>query len=60
MKGWPTPVEQFFNKMMVDPISARTNWSLQIGTDLFTPYHSERQAAASDLDNTQLCLLLKN
>ena len=54
------PVEQFFNKMTVGPISARTNWSLQIGTELFTPHRSEKQAAAGDLDNNQLCLRLEN
>ena len=54
------PVERFFNKMTVGPISARMNWSLQIGTDLFTPHRAQRQAAASDLDNHQLCLRVEN
>jgi dimethylamine monooxygenase subunit A len=54
------PVDQFFNKMTVGPISARMNWSLQIGTDLFTPHRAQRQAAAGDLDNHQLCLRLEN
>ena len=54
------PVDRFFNKMTVGPISARMNWSLQIGTELFTPHRAERQATASDLDNNQLCLRLEN
>ena len=54
------PVDRFFNKMKVGPISARMNWSLQIGTDLFTPHRAQRQAAAGDLDNHQLCLRLEN
>ena len=54
------PVDRFFNKMTVGPISSRMNWSLQIGTDLFTPHRSERQAALDDLDNDQLCLRLEN
>jgi len=54
------PVERFFDKMTVGPISARMNWSLQIGTDLFTPHRSERRAVAGDLDNNQLCLRLEN
>ena len=54
------PVDRFFDKMTIGPISARMNWSLQIGTDLFTPHRAERQAAAGDLDNHQLCLRLEN
>jgi dimethylamine monooxygenase subunit A len=54
------PVDRFFNKMTVGPISSRMNWSLQIGKDLFTPHRSERQAASDDLDNDQLCLRLEN
>ena len=54
------PVDRFFNKMTVGPISARMNWSLQIGTDLFTPHRAKRQAAAGDLDNNHLCLRLEN
>lgn len=54
------PVDRFFDKMTIGPISARMNWSLQIGTDLFTPHRSQRQAAAGDLDNNQLCLRLEN
>jgi hypothetical protein len=54
------PVDRFFNKMTVGPISARMNWSLQIGTDLFAPHRAQRQAAAGDLDNNQLCLRLEN
>ena len=54
------PVDRFFDKMTIGPISARMNWSLQIGTDLFTPHRAQRQAAASDLDNHQLCLRLEN
>ena len=54
------PVDRFFNKMTVGPISARMNWSLQIGTDLFTPHRAQRQAAAGDLHNNQLCLRLEN
>ena len=54
------PVDWFFNKIKVGPISARMNWSLQIGTDLFTPHRAQRQAAAGDLDNHQLCLRLEN
>ena len=54
------PVNRFFNKMTVGPISARMNWSLQISTDLFTPHRAQRQAAASDLDNHHLCLRLEN
>ena len=54
------PVDRFFNKMTVGPISARMNWSLQIGTDLFTPRRVQKQAAAGDLDNKQLCLRLEN
>ena len=46
--------------MTVGPISARMNWSLQIGTDLFTPHRTQKQAAAGDLDNNQLCLPLEN
>ena len=52
------PVDRFFDKMTIGPISARMNWSLQIGTDLFTPHRAQRQAAAGDLDNNQLCLRL--
>ena len=54
------PVDRFFNKMTVGPISARMNWSLQIGTDLFTPHRAQKQAAPGDLDNNQLCLRLEN
>ena len=54
------PVDRFFNNMTIGPISARMNWSLQIGTDLFTPHRAQRQAAAGDLDNHQLCLRLEN
>ena len=54
------PVDRFFDKMTVGPISSRMNWSLQIGTDLFTPHRSERQAAADDLENDQLCLRLES
>ena len=54
------PVDRFFDKMTIGPISARMNWSLQIGTDLFTPHRAQRQAAAGDLDNNQLCLRLEN
>ncbi|MDB4599499.1 DUF3445 domain-containing protein [Alphaproteobacteria bacterium] len=54
------PVDRFFNKMTVGPISARVNWSLQIGTDLFTPHRAQKQAVAGDLDNNQLCLRLEN
>ena len=54
------PVDRFFNKMTIGPISARMNWSLQIGADLFTPHRVQRQAAAGDLDNHQLCLRLEN
>ncbi|MDA9641552.1 DUF3445 domain-containing protein [Alphaproteobacteria bacterium] len=54
------PIDRFFNKMTVGPISARMNWSLQIGTDLFAPHRAQRQAAAGDLDNNQLCLRLEN
>ena len=54
------PVDRFFNKMTVGPISTRMNWSLQIGTDLFTPHRTQRQAATSDLDNHKLCLRLEN
>ena len=54
------PVDRFFNKMTIGPISARMNWSLQIGTDLFTPHRAQRQAAAGDLDDHQLCLRLEN
>ncbi|MDA8716667.1 DUF3445 domain-containing protein [Alphaproteobacteria bacterium] len=54
------PVDRFFNKMTVGPISSRMNWSLQIGTKLFTPHRALRQAAADDLDNHQLCLRLEN
>ena len=54
------PVDRFFNKMTIGPISARMNWSLQIGTDLFTPHRAQRQAAAGDIDNYQLCLRLEN
>ncbi|MDB0016077.1 DUF3445 domain-containing protein [Alphaproteobacteria bacterium] len=54
------PVDRFFNKMTVGPISSRMNWSLQIGTDLFTPNRAHRQTAAGDLDNNQLCLRLEN
>ena len=54
------PVDRFFNKMTVVPISARMNWSLQIGKDLFTPHRAQRQAAIGDLDNHQLCLRLEN
>ncbi|MDC0649162.1 DUF3445 domain-containing protein [Alphaproteobacteria bacterium] len=54
------PVDRFFDKMKVGPISSRMNWSLQIGNDLFTPHRSERQAAADDLENNQLCLRLEN
>jgi len=54
------PVDRFFNKMTVGPISARMNWSLQIGTDLFTPHRAQKHAAAGDLDNNQLCLRLEN
>ncbi|MDA9650142.1 DUF3445 domain-containing protein [bacterium] len=54
------PVDRFFNKMTVGPISTRMNWSLQVGTDLFTPHRTQRQAAASDLDNHKLCLRLEN
>ena len=54
------PVDRFFDKMTIGPISARMNWSLQIGTDLFTPHRAQRQAAAGDLDNHQLCLRLEN
>ena len=54
------PVDRFFDKMTIGPISARMNWSLQIGTDLFTPHRGQRQAAAGDLDNNQLCLRLEN
>lgn len=54
------PVDRFFNKMTVGLISARMNWSLQIGKDLFTPHRAQRQATASDLDNHQLCLRLEN
>ena len=54
------PVDRFFNNMTIGPISARMNWSLQIGTDLFTPHRAQRQAAAGDLDNHQLCLRLES
>jgi len=54
------PVDRFFNTMTIGPISARMNWSLQIGTDLFTPNRAQRQAVAGDLDNHQLCLRLEN
>ena len=54
------PVDRFFDKMTIGPISARMNWSLQIGTDLFTPHRAQRQAAAGDLDNHQLCLRLES
>jgi len=54
------PVDRFFNKMTIGPISARMNWSLQIGTDLFTPHRAQRQSAAGDLDYHQLCLRLEN
>ena len=54
------PVDRLFDKMTIGPISARMNWSLQIGTDLFTPHRAQRQAAAGDLDNNQLCLRLEN
>ena len=54
------PVDRFFNKMTIGPISARMNWSLQVGSDLFTPHRAQRQAAAGDLDNHQLCLRLEN
>ena len=54
------PVDRFFDKMTIGPISARMNWSLQIGTDLFTPHRAQRQAAEDDLDNHQLCLRLEN
>ncbi len=54
------PVDRFFNKMTVGSISTRMNWSLQIGTDLFTPRRAQRQASAGDLDNHQLCLRLEN
>ena len=54
------PVDRFFDKMTIGPISSRMNWSLQIGTNLFTPHRAQRQAAADDLDNHQLCLRLEN
>ena len=54
------PVDRFFDKMTIGPISARMNWSLQIGADLFTPHRAQRRAAAGDLDNNQLCLRLEN
>ena len=54
------PVDKFFNKMTVGPISARMNWSLQIGADLFTPHRSKRQAAVGELCNNQLYLRLEN
>ncbi|MDB2498949.1 DUF3445 domain-containing protein, partial [Alphaproteobacteria bacterium] len=54
------PVDRFFDKMTIGPISARMNWSLQIGTDLFTPHRAQRQSAAGDLDYHQLCLRLEN
>ena len=54
------PVDRFFNKMKIGPISARMNWSLQIGTDLFTPHRSERRVGESDQDTNQLCLRLEN
>jgi hypothetical protein len=54
------PVDRFFNKMTIGPISARMNWSLQVGSDLFTPHRAQRQAAEGDLDNHQLCLRLEN
>jgi hypothetical protein len=54
------PVDRFFNNMTIGPISARMNWSLQIGADLFTPHRAQRQAAAGDLDNHQLCLRLES
>ena len=54
------PVDRFFDKMTIGPISSRMNWSLQIGADLFTPHRAQRQAATDDLDNHQLCLRLEN
>ena len=54
------PVDRFFNKMTIGPISARMNWSLQVGSDLFTPHRAQRQAAAGAPDNHQLCLRLES
>ena len=55
-----TPVDRFFNKMTVGPISSRMNWSLQIGKDLFTPHRAARKAVSGDIDNDELCLRLEN
>ena len=54
------PVDRFFNKMTVGPISSRMNWSLQIGKDLFTPHRAARKAVSGDIDNDELCLRLEN
>ncbi|MDA8872698.1 DUF3445 domain-containing protein [Alphaproteobacteria bacterium] len=53
------PVDRFFNKMTVGPISSRMNWSLQIGKDLFTPHRAARKAVSGDIDNDELCLRLE-
>ena len=53
------PVDRFFNKMTVGPISSRMNWSLQIGKDLFTPHRAARKAVSGDMTMTNYVCVSK-
>ena len=54
------PVDRFFTAMKIGPISSRMNWSLQIGSELFTPRRVSRKAAANNDDFHQLFLRVEN
>ena len=54
------PVDRFFTAMKIGPISSRMNWSLQIGSDLFTPQRVSRKAVANNDDLHQLFLRIEN
>ena len=54
------PVDRFFTAMQIGPISSRMNWSLQIGSDLFTPRRVSRKAASNNDDFHQLFLRIEN
>ncbi len=55
-----TPMDRFFTNMKIGPISARMNWSLQLGDELFSPHRSARKAAVGDLANENMCLRMEN
>ncbi len=54
------PMDRFFTNMKIGPISARMNWSLQLGDELFSPHRAIRKAAIGDLASHEMCLRVEN